>query len=936
MLSNTDAGASAPACAALRFAITIDRSRDELLTHFGKETLKDRYLLPGESYQDLFARVACAYADNADHAQRLYTYMSLLWFMPATPVLANGGTTRGLPVSCYLNEVPDSLEGIEETYRENLWLAARGGGIGTDWSNVRSIGERVGVVGETSGIMPFIKVMDSQTLAISQGCVDGDTEILTESGWVRFEDLNSTHGKVLQVNPDKSMSFVDVEEYHKYPYAGKMHFYSNAGGTVDHMVTPNHRMVFEQLRKIGNTRAWTDELRVKESSGFNPNRDNRFYTTGASYVEGDKYVLSAWERFLIAYQADGSTDPTGSSTGSISGTKIYAFRFRKERKIVRLRQILADVGFEYTESTYANGTTSILVRVPNRLVATKNLSDWVDFTQVTSPWCREFIDEMKNWDGKQGSANYIEWFGTNKANADTVNAIAALAGYKTFVGCRERPLPRQTIYDVSICTSRITVGGEEVEKEEVDYDGFVYCVSVPSGMFLARRNGVTVVTGNSLRRGSASTYLRIDHPEIEEFIDMRRPTGGDPNRRSLNLHHGVIVTNAFMRAVENDQGWNLVSPRDGSVQKSVSARDLWIKLLTARIETGEPYILFIDNVNDLAPETYKAHGNKITTSNLCVEICELTGLDHRNERRTAVCCLSSLNLDFYLDWSLHPTFIEDVMRFLDNVMQDFIDRAPDSMARARYSAMRERSVGLGVMGFHSFLQKMGVPFESAIAISWNLKMFKHIKAKVDAASVALAHEKGPCPDAADAGIMERFANKTAVAPTASISIICGGASPGIEPSAANSYVQKTLSGSHVVRNPHLKAVLAKYGRDDQETWVDIGARKGSVQHLDFLTDQERDVFKTAIELDQRWLIEHAADRTPFIDQGQSLNLFFAADAHKKDINAVHMMAWKKGVKGLYYCRSLSVQRAETVSEKIAQKPVDGAGEKKYDECLACQ
>ncbi|BFL64916.1 Ribonucleoside-diphosphate reductase alpha chain [Roseomonas mucosa] len=609
--------------------VTIDRSRDALLTDFGKATLDDRYLLPGESYQDLFARVASAYGDDAAHAQRIYDYISRLWFMPATPVLSNGGTTRGLPISCFLNEADDSLDGILGLWNENVWLASKGGGIGSYWGNLRSIGEKVGQNGKTSGIVPFIRVMDSLTLAISQG---------------------------------------------------------------------------------------------------------------------------------------------------------------------------------------------------------------------------------------------------------------------------------------------------------------------------------------SLRRGSAAVYLPVSHPEIEEFIDIRRPTGGDPNRKALNLHHGVLIPDAFMRAVEADEEWALTSPKDGAVIRKISARGLWIRILLARIEQGEPYIIYSDAVNNARPEYHKLAGLEVKTSNLCSEITLPTGRDQHGQQRTAVCCLSSLNFETWFEWKDHPTFIEDVMRFLDNVLQSFIDTAPDSMARARYSAMRERSVGLGVMGFHSFLQAQNVPFESVVAKVWNKRMFKHIRAQADAASVRLANERGPCPDAAEYGFNERFSNKMAIAPTASISVICGGASAGIEPIAANVYNHKTLSGSFIVRNPHLKKVLAKHGRDDDDTWTSITVSKGSVQHLDFLDDQEKAVFKTAFELDQRWVIEHAADRTPYICQAQSVNIFLPANVHKRDLHQIHFQAWKKGMKSLYYCRSLSIQRADTISEKVAMQPslglaavAEGAqiplplvaqqaagGTTNYEECLACQ
>jgi ribonucleoside-diphosphate reductase alpha chain len=408
-----------------------------------------------------------------------------------------------------------------------------------------------------------------------------------------------------------------------------------------------------------------------------------------------------------------------------------------------------------------------------------------------------------------------------------------------------------------------------------------------------------------------------------------------------------------MRAVEADEEWGLTSPKDGSIVRKINARGLWIRILTARIETGEPYLIFSDHVNRARPEHHKLAGLEVRTSNLCAEIMLPTGIDHHGKQRTAVCCLSSLNLEAWFEWKDHKDFIPDVMRFLDNVLQDFIDSAPDGMERARYSAMRERSVGLGVMGFHSFLQSLNVPFESVIAKVWNTKMFKHIRAQADIASRVLAEERGPCPDAAEYGVMERFSHKMAIAPTASISIIAGNSSPGIEPIAANVFLQKTLSGSHSVRNRHLQKLLAEKGQDTDEVWSSITLNKGSVQNLEFLSEQEKAVYKTAFELDQRWVIEHAADRTPFICQSQSVNLFLPANVHKRDLHQIHMMAWKKGVKSLYYCRSLSIQRADNVSEK-AVRPLEftgipvandqgslplvaaAANSTDYEECLACQ
>lgn len=593
----------------------LKQERNDFLTDFGKKTLDNQYLQHGESYQELFSRVAMAYADDAAHAQRLYTYISKLWFMPSTPILSNGGTTRGLPISCFLNEADDSLASITALWMENIALSSNGGGIGSYWGNVRPINDKLTNKGVSAGIIPFIKVMESLSLAISQG---------------------------------------------------------------------------------------------------------------------------------------------------------------------------------------------------------------------------------------------------------------------------------------------------------------------------------------SLRRGSAAVYLPISHPEIEEFIELRRPTGGDYNRRALQLHHGVVISNAFMEAVENDQPWDLKSPATGEVIQTVGARSLWIRVLTARLELGEPYILFIDHVNAAIPEHHKEKELWVKTSNLCSEITLFTGKDHLGHARTAVCCLSSLNLDKYLEWNEDPTFIQDCFRFLDNVLTSFIQTAPPSMKQAVYAASRERSVGLGVMGFHSFLQSQNIPLESPLASVWNRKIFSHIQGQAREASRILAEERGACPDAKECGKVERFSNKMAIAPTASISIICGGTSPGIEPFVANAYTHKTLSGSFSIQNRHLEALLRQKGLDTPEIWSSIIQKEGSVQHLEVLTPHEKAVFRTAFELDQRYLVDLAAERQPYICQAQSLNLFLPGDVHKKDLHEVHLRAWKKGLKSVYYQRSRSIQRAEgtiTAHDITFNPPAESPQDilpLKYEECLSCQ
>ena len=585
--------------------VKIDYSKDKMLTEFSKKTLQDRYLVGDEkSPQEAFARAAEAFADDEAHAQRIYDYASNLWFMFATPVLSNGGTKRGLPISCFLNYVDDSREGITGHYTENAYLSSMGGGIGGGWSDVRAQGTKTSKGSESTGVIPFMKVVDAEMLAFSQG--------------------------------------------------------------------------------------------------------------------------------------------------------------------------------------------------------------------VT-------------------------------------------------------------------------------------------------------------------RRGSYASYLHMSHPEIEEFLDVRKPTGGDVNRKCINLHHGVVIPDKFMEIIhrasheENfNDDWELIDPHSGEVKKVVSARTLWVKLLQNRMETGEPYLMFEDAVQADLPDFQQRKGLKVNHSNLCSEITLAT-----NEERTAVCCLSSVNLEYYDEWKKHPAFISDLVRFLDNVLTFFIANAPDELERARYSAERERSIGLGAMGFHAYLQKNAIPFEGAMATAANLEMFKYIKSNAQKETERLAVEKGACPD--DDSCSVRNAHLLAVAPNASSSIICGNTSPSIEPYRANAYTQKTKSGSYLMKNKFLEEVLDKYGQNIDSTWTSIITNKGSCQHLDFLSDEEREVFKTAVEINQAWVVEHASMRQDYICQSQSVNLFFPPDVNKADLHNIHMLAWAKNMKTLYYLRSEAISRADNVSNKVKREIIF-----EQADCLNCE
>ena len=450
---------------------------------------------------------------------------------------------------------------------------------------------------------------------------------------------------------------------------------------------------------------------------------------------------------------------------------------------------------------------------------------------------------------------------------------------------------------------------------------------------LAYRQGRT-------RRGSYAAYLDIHHPDIIQFLEMRKPTG-DQNVRTLNLHHGINITDEFMTIIENamkdpdfDDSFQLKNPATGLVVETVSAKYLWQKILDLRMQTGEPYLVFIDTANKALPKWLSEKGLKINGSNLCTEIFLPT-----NEKRTAVCCLSSLNLEYYDQWKNDKQFILDVMEMLDNVLQYFIDRAPSTIARAKFSAMMERSIGVGALGFHAFLQKKGIAIDGVMAKSYNNEIFKHIHSSCLAADKVLAEQRGSCIDAGHGNIIRRFSHHTAIAPNASSSLIMGNTSPSVEPYRANVFRQDTLSGAFVYKNRFLKAQLAALGMDNDDVWASIISNEGSVQHLD-IPDNLKEVFKTAMEIDQRWLVELAADRQQYIDQGQSINLFFPANVSIKYLHAIHFLAWKSGLKSLYYLRSEKVRKADKVGAQIKRQRIEDEIDLKTvadgDTCLACE
>ena len=448
------------------------------------------------------------------------------------------------------------------------------------------------------------------------------------------------------------------------------------------------------------------------------------------------------------------------------------------------------------------------------------------------------------------------------------------------------------------------------------------------------------------RRGSYAAFLDVSHPDIIQFLEMRKATG-DQNLKALNLHHGVNITDKFMQIIEQcminpdyDDTWELIQPNTGKVVDTVSAKYLWMKLLEVRMHTGEPYIWFIDRANEGLPDYQKKAGLKNYGSNICVEISLAT-----SPERTAVCCLSSVNLEYFDEWKNDPLFLQDILEMLDNVIEYFIQNAPDTISRARFSAMRERSVGVGALGFHAYLQKHNIAFESAIAKSVNIQMFKGIRERLDLANTKLAEERGSCPDAADYGVVKRCSHVMAIAPNASSSIIMGNTSPSIEPYAANAYRQDTSSGAYLNKNKFLDKIILEESKGKSEswyddTWVAIIANDGSVSDLEWMDDYTKDVFKTAQEIDQRWIVEHTADRQVYVDQSISTNVFFKPDCSVKYLHAVHFLAWKKGLKALYYLRSGKLRKADKVGKKIERKRIEDEINMQEivdgDSCIACE
>lgn len=1185
--------------------------------------------------------------------------------------------------NCFLTYVPDSLEGLIEHTSELRWLSVKGGGVGGHWSSVRAVSKK------SPGPIPFLKTVDADMTAYRQGtCYTPDTEVMTEHGWVRF-DLLDPGVKVAQVTPDLDVVFDLPLELVVEDHAGDILNVRTPNGSVDLMVTPNHSMVIEQRVRAEGKKAWSGVLEKRRADELPRHADVRFHTSARSSSTGPD-VLTPEERFRIAFQADGHNHARGGGC---------SFHLKKARKIERVREILDACGYSYREVDAPDGSVRFYVHAP---VTGDKTFAWVDLANISPEWGAAFLDELRHWDATSrgdGLAGFT-YLTTDKGNADVVQAVAALSGRTSRMSVREASGTRKDLWKVYVRPNQhLTL--QKVDVTPSPYEGKVYCATVSTGMLLVRRSGVVTVCGNT-RKGSYAAYLDVSHPDILEFLQIRLPTGGDPNRKCLNLHNAVNITDDFMEACVNGDDWHLRDPNDGTIRETMPARDLFQRILEVRFRTGEPYLNFIDTANRALPQPLKDKGLKIHGSNLCVaghqrvvtdrglltarelyeqggdltvfdnnlsqkssamllveqdtpvfritlkngmthtvteyhkvktdrgdvrcddlvigdrvhvqtnkglfgqvsmedeafllglyqadgtqheaslmhmidlwepdfdlipEVQErfdrvhhkygcdtyevrngtgdvvgsrprdparfrdqntscsdvrkvrlssrtfhksglsfvkglvpdwiwssdeatqwqyirglfyadgtvnvgggkgapvylsLTNIDkdflsdillilrnlgmsaslylHRksgtvmlpdgkgshapyevkdawrivignktdalafeeatgfltrkgvkiprrkyrnnsrkvsevvsveavgtddvfcvnvdsedhhfvcngmvthncseihlatSEDRTAVCCLSSLNLARFDEWEGTP-LVRDLIRLLDNVLQVFIDNAPDELSRARYSATRERSLGLGAMGFHSYLQSKSLPWESALAKMENMRVFSHIQSEAIAATEQLAEERGEYPDGEGSG--RRNSHLLAIAPNANSSIILG-ISPSIETWKSNAFTHRTRAGSHQVRNPELVKILDARIADEagrERIWSSITTNQGSVQHLpdEVITEWEKEVFKTAFEIDQRWVVGHAADRQPFICQGQSVNLFFPAGSDKNYVLMTHVKAWKEGLKALYYLRTSAGVSAEVVNTKIERVALKDYVE--TEECLSCQ
>lgn len=930
--------------------IEIHTEDPAFINDFSRTLLDGFYTRDGEIIPKALARAATAYS-YGDYAlaQRIYDYAYNNWFMYASPVLSNAPAGKwvedkskegshywhrheffpeeklqGLPISCFAFEVSDTAKGQVDLVQEIATLSMTGGGTGAH-NSIR------GTSSKAPGPIPYMKVMDSAIGYFRQGkCYLPEVEVLTTRGWKRFDQLEGTE-VVASITDSGALEFVAPTEFVKEEHSGKILRFYNENRGLSLPVTPDHSMVIQRMRgkKSGVSGAWCDTLEKVRAEDLSFHSEARFLL--APVVENrDRLfqrdvadILTPEERLRVAFQADGHNSATSPKWNF--GKTGLEFHFAKRRKVDRLISILEDGGYRYSLAETKSHTFKFYVQqVPHM---DKHL-DWIDLAGMTPNKAAAYLNEIAEWDASWKRGSSFTYMSVVKSCVDMVQALSALSGRTCRVSRVDRVEEcKQDLY-IAYVSSKTHMTLQAVEKREEDYSGLVYCVTVPSGKILVRNNGVMTVCGNT-RKGALNYYMNVDHPDILEHIRFRIP-GGDAKRRSDNrqqFHNSVNLTDEFIQAVLEDKEYDLRCPHSGRVFETHSAREIWQDIIDTRALTGEPCMMKIDLANRRMPETQKVMGLSIKGSNLCTEIVLPT-----DEFRTFVCCLSSLNMEKYDEWK-DTRIVQDLIRFLDNVLQFFIDNAPEALAKAKFSAERERALGLGTFGWHSLLQSKSIPFEGGgfgSAVQLTHQTYSVIKARAVEESRKLAEERGEAPDMVGTGL--RNSRLLAIAPNANSADISG-TSPSIEPWYRNVFVKDTRAGSFIVKNPYLKAVLEKYGKDTETIWSDINANNGSVQHLDFLTEHEKAVFKTAIEMDQHWLVAMADQRGGYICQAQSLNLFFPAGASREYVNSVHLKFLKSdNVLTLYYYRTEREAKVDTVKSIERQALQDWKG----DECVSCQ
>lgn len=862
----------------------------EWLNDDSRSFLKDGYLKEGVEPEERIkeiAHTAQRILGLPGFADKFYKYMGEGYYSLSSPVWSNFGTNKGLPISCFGSDIDDNMGSILYTQGEIGMMSKFGGGTSGYFGKIRGRGAKITDNGESSGSVHFMELFESIINVVAQGCYDDKTEVLTDKGFMKFEDvLKDKTIKVAQVSDDDVVEYVQPLDYMKFKPKDNTLLLFKDSKNIDLLVTKNHNMVYKREQKVrtedgGYNRIIREGYEVSEAEYAPLHRDIKYSHGSLLPSRGEDSGLTDLDRLYIATQADGSVVKRDKGD-------YVRFHLSKERKVTRLEEIISGLDFEYKIEETSQGSTRVVVYTG--YAVPKTFKEWVDISSVSYEWATEFLDEVAHWDGsiKNEVDKSFSYCSIVESNVDVVQELASLVGAKSrkSENNRVKEPSKSTIYTVYVTRRNKYFGVENLKATEVHYDGYVYCVEVPSNKLIVRRNGHTVVCGNSTRRGAFSPYLPIEHPDIEEFLQIGKE--GHPIQK---LTHGVTVKDEWLKDMI-----------DGDADK----RALWAKVIQSREEIGYPYIFFYDNVNNNAADVYKDKKLPINHSNLCSEITL-----PNNENWSFVCNLSSMNLLKYDEWK-NTDAVETMIFFLDAVMTEFLDKLEamrDSgdkeqeqafyyMQRPYNFAKANRALGLGVLGWHTYLQSKMIPFESIEATTINAEIFKLMRDKAYAASKELAEVYGE-PEILK-GYGRRNATLLAVAPTKSSSFILGQVSQGIEPNRSNVFVKDLAKTKKTFRNPYLKEALAKHGKDTREVWNSIRDNDGSVQHLDFLTSHEKDVFKTFGEIDQYVVIDQAAIRQQFIDQSQSLNLMINPDVSAKEINELYLFAWRNGVKTLYY------------------------------------